>query len=71
MLTSVRDAEIICAAIQDVQLQRRFQAVLLASHLVNVADEHTRRAFLRTCRIHLAPDGEVLIQRLPLDCTRG
>lgn len=64
MLAHVRGAETVCARIQDLRLTRRFDAVLLASHLIN-ADSATRRAFLQTCRWHLAPGGCVIIQRYP------
>jgi SAM-dependent methyltransferase len=36
MLAHVHDAETVCARIQDLSLGRRFGAVLLASHLINV-----------------------------------
>jgi SAM-dependent methyltransferase len=62
MLAYVRDAETVCTRIQDLALGRRFDAVLLASHLVN-ADEATRDAFLATCRAHVADDGCVIIQQ--------
>ena len=62
MLAHVRDAETVCARIQDLSLGRRFGAVLLASHLIN-ADDETRRIFLDACRRHVADDGCVIIQQ--------
>jgi SAM-dependent methyltransferase len=63
MLAHVRDAETVCARIEDLSLNRRFGAVLLPSHLINVADEGTRRVFLATCRRHVADDGCVIVQQ--------
>jgi SAM-dependent methyltransferase len=62
MLAHVRDAETVCARIQDLALGRRFGVVLLASHLINAGDE-TRRVFLDVCRRHVAEDGCVIIQQ--------
>lgn len=62
MLAYVRDAETVCAPIEDLALGRRFDAVLLASHLIN-ADPATRTAFLSACRRHVADDGCVIVQR--------
>jgi SAM-dependent methyltransferase len=62
MLAHVRDADTVCARIQDLSLGRQFGAVLLASHLIN-ADDETRRTFLDICRRHVADDGCVIIQQ--------
>jgi len=62
MLAHVRDAETVCARIEDLALGRRFDAVLLASHLIN-ADPATRSAFLGACVRHVAGDGCVIIQQ--------
>jgi SAM-dependent methyltransferase len=62
MLTHVRDAETVEARIGGLDLGRRFDAVLLASNLVN-ADPPQRRAFLETCRRHA---DLVVVQGLPL-----
>jgi SAM-dependent methyltransferase len=64
MLAHVRDAETVCSRIEDLALGRRFDAVLLASHLIN-ADPGTRAAFLAACRRHVADDGCVIIQQHP------
>jgi SAM-dependent methyltransferase len=63
MLAHVRDAETVCARIEDLSLGRRFGAVLLPSHLINAADDDTRSAFLATCRRHVADDGCVIVQQ--------
>jgi SAM-dependent methyltransferase len=63
MLAHVRGAQTVCARIEDLDLGRRFDAVLLASHLINVADEPARRAMLAACRRHVADDGCVIIQQ--------
>ena len=62
MLAHVRGAETVCARIQDLSLERRFGAVLLASHLIN-ADDETRRVFLEACRRHVADNGCVIFQQ--------
>jgi SAM-dependent methyltransferase len=62
MLSHVRDTETVQARIEDLALNRRFDAVLLASHLIN-ADEPTRSTFLEVCRRHVADDGCVIIQQ--------
>ncbi|MBW3615724.1 MAG: class I SAM-dependent methyltransferase, partial [Actinobacteria bacterium] len=52
------------ADIETLDLGRRFDAVLLASFLVNTVDHHQRRKFLVTCARHLAPTGALYLQRL-------
>jgi SAM-dependent methyltransferase len=64
MLAHVRGAETVCAPIEELSLGRSFDAVLLASHLINAADEPARGAFLAVCRRHVADDGCVIIQQL-------
>ncbi|MGH3259019.1 MAG: class I SAM-dependent methyltransferase [Streptosporangiaceae bacterium] len=63
MLAHVRDAETVCARIEGLSLGRRFEAVLLASHLVNVPDEPIRNALLAACREHVADGGCVIVQQ--------
>ena len=62
MLAHVRDAETVEARIEGLDLGRRFDAVVLASNLVN-AEPPQRRAFLETCRRHAEL---VLVEGLPL-----
>src|SRR6266498_5836608 len=63
MLERVRDAETVLARIEDLDLGRRFDAVLMASYLVNVPDQEWRRSLLAACRRHVSDNGCVLIQR--------
>jgi SAM-dependent methyltransferase len=63
MLALVRDAQTVQAGIEELDLGRRFGAVLLASHLVNVPDEAVRQALLASCARHVAADGCVVIQQ--------
>jgi 2-polyprenyl-3-methyl-5-hydroxy-6-metoxy-1,4-benzoquinol methylase len=65
MLARVKSAETVCATIQELALGRRFDVVLLASHLVNTPDEAQRAAFLETCARHVADDGCVIIEQHP------
>ena len=51
MLAHVKTAETICARIEDLDLGRHFDAVLLASNLIT-APAGQRRDFLETCRRH-------------------
>jgi len=63
MLAHVRDAETVRARIEDLALGRRFDVVLLASHLISTDDTAQRSAFLAACRNHVAEDGCVIIQQ--------
>jgi hypothetical protein len=65
MLARIGGAETVQARIQELDLGRRFDAVLLASFLVNVADDGLRGRFLRACRAHVRDGGCVLIERHP------
>jgi SAM-dependent methyltransferase len=58
-------AETVEARIQDLDLGRRFDAVLLASFLVNQPEDDLRRGFLRACRDHVRDGGCVVVQRHP------
>ncbi|QPP09899.1 class I SAM-dependent methyltransferase [Streptomyces bathyalis] len=64
MLAQIGDtAPTVLSAIEDLDLGRQFDAVLLASFLVNTADDAQRGRLLNTCVRHTAPDGFVLLQR--------
>jgi SAM-dependent methyltransferase len=65
MLARIRGAETVQARIQELGLGRRFDAVVLASFLVNEPDHDLRGRFLRACRDHVVDDGCVLVQRHP------
>ncbi|MEV6151945.1 class I SAM-dependent methyltransferase [Nonomuraea sp. NPDC052129] len=67
MLARVEGAERVHARIEDLALERRFDAVLLASLLIHVPLVSTRRRFLDCCRRHVRDDGVVVIQWIPLD----
>jgi SAM-dependent methyltransferase len=62
MLAHVRDAETVQASSEGLELGRRFDAVLLASNLVN-AEPAQRRAFLEACARHA---DLVVVEGLPL-----
>lgn len=55
-------AETILADVETLDLERRFDAALLASNLVNTESAELRRAFLACCRRHA---NVVVIERLP------
>lgn len=63
MLAHIRGAETVLADIETLDLDRGFDAVLLASTLINFPDKGTRAALLTTCRRHVRPRGAVLIER--------
>jgi SAM-dependent methyltransferase len=63
MLAHVRGAETVHARIEELALGRRFDVVLLASHLINADDTAIRSAFLAACLRHVAGDGSVIIQQ--------
>jgi SAM-dependent methyltransferase len=63
MLARIRGAEAVQARIEELDLDRRFDVVLLASHFINVPDDDERLALLRTCRRHVDKGGCVLLQR--------
>jgi SAM-dependent methyltransferase len=62
MLAAIEGAETVQAAIEDLALGRRFDAVILGSHLVNTSDDGQRRAFLRAARDHVDQHGSVLLE---------
>jgi SAM-dependent methyltransferase len=61
--TASAGAETVRARIQDLDLGRRFDVVLLGSFLVNTPDRGLRGRFLTACQEHVRDDGCVLIQR--------
>ena len=52
------------ADIEELDLGRTFDAVLLASFLINTPHDHQRDEFLATCRRHIDAAGVVFVQRL-------
>jgi len=65
MLTHVRVASTVQSSIAALDLDRTFDAVLMASHLLNVPDDTERRARLATGARHLAPGGRLIVQWHP------
>ncbi|MFC5665737.1 class I SAM-dependent methyltransferase [Kitasatospora misakiensis] len=63
MLARVRGARTVRSPIERLELDERFDVVLLASFLVHAPSLDVRRGLLETCRRHVTPDGCVLIQR--------
>ncbi|GGS87196.1 class I SAM-dependent methyltransferase [Streptomyces cinerochromogenes] len=63
MLARIRGARTICGPIEDLDLDEKFDVVMLASFLVHAGDEEVRRGLLRTCVRHVADGGCVLLQR--------
>lgn len=64
MLAHVRGAETVRASIEELDLGRSFDAVLLASYVLEYVGVDRRR-MLASCRRHVAPDGCVIFQRQP------
>ncbi len=63
MLEHITGAEAVRGDLLTLDLGRRFDVVMAASHLVNVPGIEDRRRLLRTCRRHLADDGLVVVER--------
>ena len=64
MLAHAADLPTTRSSIEDVDLGRTFDAVLLASTMIN-GPLPVRHAFLRACRRHVAPNGVVVVQQTP------
>ena len=62
MLARVRRADTLVARIEALDIAERFDAVILASHLVNTPDAMLRTALLTTVQRHLKPDGLAFIE---------
>ena len=72
MLSHLRpEVDAVPGRIETLDLGRRFDAVLAASHLVNVAGSQRRRALLAACARHVDGEGIVLVQRYPVAWLRG
>ena len=65
MLAHADGFETVHAPIAGLDLGRRFDVVLLASHLVNTPDDAERRGILATAARHLAETGVVLVEWHP------
>ncbi len=64
MLARIPDLPTACSSIEALRLGRTFDAVLLASTMINV-QPGLRQAFLRTCRSHLGGGGVAVFQQNP------
>jgi SAM-dependent methyltransferase len=64
MLEHVRGAETVHARIEELELGRTFDCVLLASHFVNAPDADV---FLDACARHVDANGVVLVEAYPPD----
>jgi SAM-dependent methyltransferase len=62
MLARVADLPTVCSPIETLRLDRGFDAVLLASTMLNT-EPAQRHAFLEACRRHVYPQGVVVIQQ--------
>jgi hypothetical protein len=60
-------AETVLSDIETLVLKTSFQVVLLASNLINNADQRVRSRFLATCRNHVSDEGVVILQRYKSD----
>ncbi|ETW24133.1 class I SAM-dependent methyltransferase [Mycobacterium gastri] len=65
MLAEVRHARPVRARIEDLQLDERFDAVLLATNLIHYRGDDLRRAVLTSIARHLKPTGKAVIQWKP------
>ena len=65
MLEHVHRARVHVGEVAGLRLGERFDVVLLASHLVNTADDGLRSELLGTAAEHLAPGGRLLAQWHP------
>lgn len=63
MLDHVHGAELVHRPIEDLDLGRRVDAVLMMSYLVATPDRARRLAWLQTCRRHIDNSGQVILQR--------
>jgi len=66
MLAYSPDLPTVCSGIESLRLDRQFDAVLLASTMIN-ASPGTRHGFLATVRHHLRGDGIAVFQQNPPD----
>ena len=58
------DARFVQARLEDLDLGEQFDAVVLASHLVN-DEAHQRSAYLAAAKRHVAPTGSLLVEAYP------
>jgi SAM-dependent methyltransferase len=63
MLAHIDGAQTVVSSIEGLDLARRFDAVLLCSHLINTSDPVQREEFVATAARHVDRDGCVVIER--------
>lgn len=63
MTARITETETVVSTIEELRLDRRFDVVLMMSHLLNVPDDEARRRLLDTCAQHVKPEGVVLLQQ--------
>ena len=63
MLSHVRGAQTVLSDIETLDLRATFDAVLMASCLINLPTADTRKALLSACWRHIGAAGAVLIER--------
>jgi hypothetical protein len=64
---AVIPADIALDSLAGLDLARRFEFVVLGSHLVNLPDAERRAAFLALVGRHLADGGDALVEHHPID----
>ena len=65
MLAHLIGAVPVHGRIEDLMLDELFDVVLLAGRLINNPNSERRHAFLQTCRRHVKPTGQVVVQWWP------
>ncbi len=71
MLRHVHGAQTVLADIETLQCPERFDAVLLASHLINAPELDERQRLLSVCKQHARAGGLVLIERYDVEWARN
>jgi hypothetical protein len=67
VIQAIVPADIGLDALAGLDLGRRFDTVVLGSHLVNLPDDARRAAFLALATRHLADGGVALVEHHPID----
>jgi SAM-dependent methyltransferase len=70
MLRHVHGAQTVLADIETLQLPERFDAVLLASHLINAPEVDERQRLFSVCKQHVRAGGVVLAERYDVEWAR-
>lgn len=65
MLAHVQGANSVCSDIESLNLNKKFDAVMLGSFLINSPKETIRHDLLKTCRKHLKNDGVLFVECHP------